>query len=240
MPARECAFGERCISPPGNVGRAARSLQADAADEAVVQHQTAQRGHPEAEGIHPGERHIPGADHQGNQIVGKSNDQRHPHKEDHGGSMHGENAVEDLGGEKIVMRHGQLNAQQDRLEAPDQQKDHGVGDVHQANLFVVDGDHPTVHLFEPCPVRLTGGVRSMALPIGRVESAIPKTLLSILARVRLTSRSLGKRRLCRSGHRSIASPASSFLLHVVRIFDREAPKLLGIVGCSGKPAYRGS
>ena len=44
--------------------------------------------------------------------------------------MHGEEAVEDLGGEKIVMRYGQLNAQQDRLEAPDQQKDQGVADVH--------------------------------------------------------------------------------------------------------------
>ena len=55
----------------------------------------------------------------------------------------------------MVVGYGQLNAQQERLEAPDHQKDHGVGDVHQANLFVVDGDHPTVHLFEPRPVRLT-------------------------------------------------------------------------------------
>jgi hypothetical protein len=99
------------ISPPGNVGRAARSLQANAADEAVVQHQAAQRRHPEAEGVHPGEGHIPGADHQGNQVIGKSNDQRHPHKEDHGGAMHGEDAVEDLRGEKIVVGYGQLNAQ---------------------------------------------------------------------------------------------------------------------------------
>ena len=111
VPARECALGKRRISPPGDIGRAAGSLQAHAADEAVVQHQAAQRGHPEAEGIHPGKGHIPGADHQGNQVIGKSDDQRHAHEKDHGGAVHGEDAVEDLRGEKVVVRHGQLNAQ---------------------------------------------------------------------------------------------------------------------------------
>jgi hypothetical protein len=108
--AAPMVLGQRRIRPPGRIRRASRTLQAHAADEAVVHHQAAQRRHPESEGIHPGKGHIPGADHQRNKVVGKADDQRHPHKKHHGGAMHGEEPVEDLRGEKIVMRHHQLNA----------------------------------------------------------------------------------------------------------------------------------
>ena len=100
--AREGSLGKRGIGPPGDVGRAPRSLQADPADKAVIQHQAAQRGHPEAEGIHPGKGHIPGADHQGNQIIGKADDQRHPHKEHHGGAVHGEERLKTSGERKSL------------------------------------------------------------------------------------------------------------------------------------------
>ena len=118
VPAGKGPFAQRRIRPPGNIGRAARPLQPDSTDKAVVHQQSAQRGHPEAEGIQPRESHVPCADHQRHEVIGESNDQRHPHEEHHGGAMHGEDAVENLGGEKVIIRYGELNAQQQAPRRP--------------------------------------------------------------------------------------------------------------------------
>ncbi len=148
---RKCLCGQRCVGEPADIGSAARSIQSASSDEAEVEDDAAQGTHPETEGIQPRKRHVARADHQGHEIVGEPEQQRHADQENHRRAMHGEQAVKGLRRNKMVVRNGQLDPHDRGFQASDHQKQDAVADVHQAELLVIDGDDPLVHAVEQRP-----------------------------------------------------------------------------------------
>ena len=65
--------------------------------------------------------------------------------------MHREHPVEDLRRNKIVVRMHQLDANDHRFEPSDDQIEQSVGDVKNADPFVIDRGHPLVNRLRPCP-----------------------------------------------------------------------------------------
>ena len=63
-------------------------------------------------------------------------------KENHRGAVHGEEAIESLRGNDVVVRQGQLYADHHRLKTPDQKKKQRVRDVHQPDLLMIDRGDP--------------------------------------------------------------------------------------------------
>ncbi len=135
---------QRGVGEPADVGSRARSVEAAGAEVAEVQQETGKGGDPEAEGVQSGEGHVARADHQRDKIVSHAEEDGHSHEEDHGGAVHGEELVEDLRRDEVIVGEGQLNAHQDRFKASDDQKEEGVDDVHQPDFFVIDCRQPLV------------------------------------------------------------------------------------------------
>src|SRR5712672_4854374 len=101
---RKRARGQGSVSEPSHVWSVSYAVEAASSKEAEVKKKSAESREPKPEGIQPGKRHVSGANHQWNQIIGKSEDEGHGYKEDHGGAMHGEHAIKNLRRNKIVMR----------------------------------------------------------------------------------------------------------------------------------------
>ena len=68
--------------------------------------------------------------------------------------MHGEELVEDLRRDEVIVGHRELNAHQHRFNAPDDKKDQRVGDVHQPDLLVIDRREPLVDHIQRRPALL--------------------------------------------------------------------------------------
>ena len=141
---REDLRGERRIGKPADIRRRSRRIEAAAAKIAEVEQQAAKGRDPEAEGIEPRKGHVARADHQRDKIVAKAEQNRHADKEHHRRAVHGEQLVEDLRRDEVIVGHGQLNAHQQRFDACDDQERQRIGDVHQPDLLVIDGRHPLV------------------------------------------------------------------------------------------------
>ena len=93
----------------------------------------------------PRESHVARADHQRHQIIREAEQHRHAHQEDHGRAVHGEQLVEGLRRDEMIVRDGQLDAHDRGFQAADHQEQDAVDDVHQAELLVIDRDDPLVH-----------------------------------------------------------------------------------------------
>jgi len=106
-------------------------------------------------GVEAGERHVPRADHQGHEVVGEAEHERHGDEEDHRRAVHGEDAVEGLRRDEVVVRADQLDPHDGRFDPADHQEEQRVDDVEQADALVIDGGHP---LLEPVEERLRGGL----------------------------------------------------------------------------------
>ncbi len=50
---------------------------------------------------------------------------------------------------KVLLGTSELNAHQNGFESGDDEEDERVADVHQADLLMVDGSDPIVHVIEP-------------------------------------------------------------------------------------------
>ncbi len=149
MARREDASGEWRVGKPADVGRSARAIEAAAGEVAEVEQQAAECGDPEAEGVQAREGHVARADHEGNEVVAEAEQNWHADEEDHRGAVHGEEAVEGLRGDEVVVGDEKLDAHQYGFNAGDDKEDEGVADVHQADLLMVDGRNPVLHLIEP-------------------------------------------------------------------------------------------
>ena len=149
MPGREELGCERRIGKPAHIRRRARAIQAIAANEAEVKQQPAEGGDPEAEGVEAGKGHVARADHQRDKVVAKAEENRHAHEEDHGGAVHGEHAIEDLGRDEVIVGHGQLDAHHGGFQPGDEQEDQRVADIQHPDAFVVYRGEPFIHRVEP-------------------------------------------------------------------------------------------
>ncbi len=70
--------------------------------------------------------------------------------------MHGEQAIEDLRRDEGVVGDGELNADEQSFNARDDQEDERVGDVHQADLLVIDRGDPILQDVESQSRRSAG------------------------------------------------------------------------------------
>src|ERR1035437_9020859 len=59
--------------------------------------------------------------------------------------MHGEQPVEDLWSDEVIVRNRQLNPHQQRLRSGEDQEDERIDDVHDADFLVVYGRKPLVY-----------------------------------------------------------------------------------------------
>ena len=97
---------------------------------------------PEAERVDAGERDVTGADLQRHEVVGERRRHRHHEEEHHGGGVHREHLVVEAGAEHRAVGAGQLQADEQRLDAADEEEEHRHDAVHDAELLVVDREHP--------------------------------------------------------------------------------------------------
>ena len=111
-PDREGLRRERRVAEPAGVRRRSH-------EPARVQEEPAQEEHPVRERVEPGERHVPGADHQGDEVVEEGDRQRHQRQEHHAGAVHGEELVVALGAEELPVGPGQLEPDEEGLEPRD-------------------------------------------------------------------------------------------------------------------------
>ena len=63
--------------------------------------------------------------------------------------MHGEQAIEDLRRNKMIVREHQLNADDERFDAGDHKKQQGVENIEDAQPLVINRGHPFVKRVNP-------------------------------------------------------------------------------------------
>src|SRR6202050_5503238 len=108
MTRRKCPRRQRSVCPPPYVGCIACTVQSISTEETEVEQKSTERRQPEAEGIQPRKRHVPRTDHQWHQVIRKAEHDGDHDEENHRCSMHGEQAIENLRRNKIVVRAHQL------------------------------------------------------------------------------------------------------------------------------------
>ena len=107
-----------------------------------VQKNRTEQVYPIAEGVETGERHIPRADLQRDEQVEKCRAQWHDHEEDHGRAMHREQLVEHLRRYDASVREHQLEADDARLEATNEEPEQRGPQVQRGDAFMIDGRQP--------------------------------------------------------------------------------------------------
>jgi hypothetical protein len=123
-------------------------------DEDATEHEQ-----PEAQRVEAGEGDVTSADLQRHHVVGERCRHRHHEEEHHRGGVHREHLVVLVGRQDRAVGLGELSADQERLEATDEEEDHGDDAVHDPDLLVVDGERPRLP---------AGGVhRTAEVPVGR-------------------------------------------------------------------------
>jgi hypothetical protein len=107
-----------------------------------MQKQTAKGEKPITHGIEAGKGHVFGADHQGNKIIGEADERRHYHQKDHGCSMHGEELIITVRGQKVIVGPGQLQAHDQSFQTADGEKEKGGQEIENADSFVIHRSDP--------------------------------------------------------------------------------------------------
>src|SRR6202030_3450693 len=125
------------IGPPPNVGSSPRAVKPIAADEAEVKKQPCKSSHPKTEGVQSWKGHVPGANHQGNQICAETKKDRHDHEKNHRGAMHRHHAIENLGRNEMIVRNDQLYAHDDGFDTGNDEKEKRIEDVENPQALVI-------------------------------------------------------------------------------------------------------
>jgi len=147
-PTEKGLRSQRRVGKPPHVGRVTRTVQSVGSYQAEIEKQAAESSHPEAESIQTWKGHVPRPNHEWNQIVCESEQDRHDHEEDHRGSVHGEHPIEHLRRNKVVVRADQLDADNRCLDPADHKKNQGVDDVHNAQSLVIHCRYPFVEVID--------------------------------------------------------------------------------------------
>src|SRR6266853_924762 len=125
------------------------AVETASANKTEIQKKSAESRKPETKGIEPWKRHVSGANHQRDQVIGKPEQDGHGYEENHGRTMHGEHAIEHLWRDKIVVRVHQLDADNGCFNTADDEKNQGVKDVQNTQALVIDRGHPLMQRFNP-------------------------------------------------------------------------------------------
>ncbi len=139
--------GQRRVHGPAGPGRVE--------EDARVEGHPAEEQEPERERVQAREGHVPGADHQRDQVVAEAGQHRHHEQEDHRGAVHRDQPVVGLGRDHGAVRLRQLEAHHQGLDAADDEEDEGGEQVEDPDLLVVGGGQP----LEPAARTLAPGVQ---------------------------------------------------------------------------------
>ena len=132
---------QRRVHRPAGLGR----LEEDAA----VERDAAEQRQPVRQRVQLRERHVARADHQRHEVVPEAGDQRDDEQEDHRRPVHRHQAVVGLRADERVVRLGELEAHDERLDAADDQEHERRDDVEDPDLLVIGRGQPG----EPAPRR---------------------------------------------------------------------------------------
>ena len=135
MAGRVQRAGVRRVHEPATVGGATqypRGVEEDAAEQEQ----------PEAESVDAGERNVAGTDLQRQEVVGERGGHGHDEQEHHGGGVHREHLVVQVGVEHGVVGGCQLQPDEQRFHATHQEEEQRHDAVHDAQLLVVDREDP--------------------------------------------------------------------------------------------------
>src|SRR5208337_3803074 len=146
---RKRTRGQRSIGPPSHVGCISRAIEPASAEKAEVEKKSSESRQPETEGIQAWKGHVPSADHQRHQVVGKAEQHRYAYEENHGRAMHGEHAVEDLWRNNVVMWIHQLRAHDHGFRPGDAKKKQGIEEVQNTQSLVINRGYPPMQRFDP-------------------------------------------------------------------------------------------
>ena len=126
--------GQRRVAGPAALGRGE--------EDRAVEDEAAHEQHPEAHRVELREGHVPGADHQRHEVVAEPGHDRHDEQEDHRRPVHREELVVRLRRQQRVVRLGELQADEQRLDAAQHEEHEGEDQVHDPDLLVVRRGHP--------------------------------------------------------------------------------------------------
>ena len=97
---------------------------------------------PVAEGVRAGEGDVARADLKGHDEIEERRAHRHERQEDHRRAMHREELVVALRADQIIVRLGELGANDQRLDPTEQQEKEGCEAIQHPDAFVVDRGDP--------------------------------------------------------------------------------------------------
>ena len=115
--------------------------------KARVHHDPAERDEPERQRIDARESHVARADHQRDHVVPEPGPHRDDPQEDHRRPVHREDLVVLLGCQERVLRLGELDPDQQRHDAADNEEEERREQVHDRDLLVVDSRQPAEDAF---------------------------------------------------------------------------------------------
>ena len=115
-----------------------------AGKEARVHEEPGRQIDPVGKGVQPRERHVAGAEHQREKVVAEARENRLRVEEDHRNGVRGKELVVLLRGDQRLVWSGELQADRERFQAAEDEKEEGRYDVTDANLLVVDGGDPSI------------------------------------------------------------------------------------------------
>ena len=107
-----------------------------------MQENSTERDTPVAESVQARERHVARADLEGKNVINEPKQRRHHHEEDHRRAMHGEELVEGVGVKEVVVRQGQLEADEKRFQSAHDEKEERRHHIKNSDPFVIDGGEP--------------------------------------------------------------------------------------------------
>jgi hypothetical protein len=132
---RKLTRGQVGVAKPTGVRRTA-------GQEAHVQQDAAKDERPVTECVQARERDVSGADLERDDEVEERGAHGHDRQEDHGRRVHGEQCIERFGGDQVVVRHPQLQADNHSFQAADHEERECGDPVQQADSLVVDRCEP--------------------------------------------------------------------------------------------------
>ncbi len=122
------------VAPPAGLRRVPEDRR--------VEDDPARQQQPVGERVQTREGHVPGADHERQEVVAEARPDRDDEQEDHRRPVHGQQLVVVLAGQDRVVRLGQLDAHEQRLD-PAEHEEHERGDqVEDPDLLVIGGRDP--------------------------------------------------------------------------------------------------
>ncbi len=107
-----------------------------------MQQNAPKRNEPETKSVQTWESHVARADLERQDIVGQTEEHRHGDEKNHRRAMHGEDHVVVVRLQQGIVRHGQLQPNEERLDSGKDEEDQPRHHVEDADPLVIDGGEP--------------------------------------------------------------------------------------------------